>query len=340
MRLSHAAFACLLALAAVGAQAAQGPVAQVETVALARRPMTQTVAGYGTVAPDPRAVETLSLARPGRVVSLVAAVGEKVRKGALLLEFGTGADASLAYRQASDAVRFASGELQRLENLARQQLATRSQVAAARKALADARAALATQEAKGAGQALERVTAPADGVVLAILAEQGQRLAAGAPVLRFARAGRAQVLLGIEPSEAAALRPGMEAEVVPVLDAASPITARVTRVGGMIDPQTQFVDVTLSLDAGAPIPGTRVRASVRLRTTKPWVVPRSAVLTDEHGAYLFQVRAGRAVRVDVRTGIEQDGMVAVEGKLEPAEPVVRLGNYELTDGMAVREAAR
>ncbi len=74
------------------------------------------------------------------------------------------------------------------------------------------------------------------------------------------------------------------------------------------------------------------------------MVPRSAVLRDAKGAYLFQVLQGKARRVDVVAGLEQGGLLAVHAapgqRLEPAQPVVSLGNYELQDGMAVRGAAK
>jgi hypothetical protein len=63
------------------------------------------------------------------------------------------------------------------------------------------------------------------------------------------------------------------------------------------------------------------------------------VLTDARGAYVFQVAAGKARRVDVTPGTESAGLVAISGALDPALPVVVLGNYELQDGMPVREGA-
>jgi len=41
--------------------------------------------------------------------------------------------------------------------------------------------------------------------------------------------------------------------------------------------------------------------------------------------------------VDVITGIESKGLIGVSGSLDPQQPVVVLGNYELKDGMTVRE---
>jgi membrane fusion protein (multidrug efflux system) len=70
-------------------------------------------------------------------------------------------------------------------------------------------------------------------------------------------------------------------------------------------------------------------------------VPRSAVLHDGNGDYLFQVSEGVARRVAVTVESDGDRLLGISGAgLDPALKVVVQGNYELSDGMAVREAAR
>jgi membrane fusion protein (multidrug efflux system) len=316
--------------------AAESPSVEVETVMLKQQQMAETVSGYGVVSPDTAALQSISLPRSGQIVALLVSPGQVVKKGAPLLEFATGADAALGYLQARHAVEFASSEVTRTEQLLNTQLATQSQLAAARKNLEDAQAALRAQETIGAGRTLERVKAPFDGVVMSLQAGQGERLAAGAPALQMARAGGQRVVLGVEPDEVARVRPGMAVRVSPVFDPGREVAGRVTQVFGMINPQTQFVDVLVNVPDGGLMPGTRVRAEIQLNLQSEWVVPRSALLRDTEGAYVFQVRDGKARRVAVQAGLEQHGLIAVKGALDASEPVVSLGNYELQDGMGVR----
>ncbi|MGH8820414.1 MAG: efflux RND transporter periplasmic adaptor subunit [Rhodoferax sp.] len=327
-------------LGSAPAWAADSPSVQVQTTALKQQTMTDIVSGYGVVSPDTHALQTISLPRAGQIVALLVSAGQVVKKGTPLVEFGTGADAALSYQQARQAVGFARSEAARIGELVNQQLATQSQLAAARKALADAEAALRAQEKMGSNRALERLTAPFDGVVMAVQAAQGDRVAAGAPVLQLARAGGQRVLLGVEPDEVARVRPGMSVNVVPVFGVGNQSTGRVTQVFGMINPQTQFVDVLVQVPDAALMPGTRVHAQIQIDRQTVWTVPRSAVLSDAQGDYIFEVHDGKARRVNVKTGLERSGRVAIQGAFAKGDPVVSLGNYELRDGMAVRGGAR
>lgn len=334
MNKHHAVIFLSLLLASNAAGAADAPSVQVQTVALKQQAMTDNVTGYGVVSPDTRSLHTISLPRPGQIVNLHVSAGQVVKKGTLLLTFGTSADAALGYQQARDAVDFARSETARIEQLVSQQLATQSQLAAAKKAQADAEANLSGQKKIGANQPLEHITAPFNGVVVSVQAAQGDRMATGATVLQLARAGGQRVLLGVEPEDIARVHPGLSVQVNPVFGGPA-LAGRVAQVFGLINPQTQLVDVLVEVTGAGLLPGTRVRAEIEVDKQTLWVVPRSAVLRDAQGAYLFQVVQGKAHRVTLQTGLEQAGLIAVQGDFDPKLPVVSQGNYELQDGMAV-----
>ncbi len=332
----------VLALLAPGlAAAADAPSVLVRTEPLRRHAIAETLVGYGTLAPDVGATINVNLPRPGQITALEASPGQVVKKGATLLEFRTAAGAALGYRQAENSLAYARSELARTEQLLAQKLATGSQLAAARKALADAEAALAAQRRLGTGTASEPVKAPFDGVVVSIGAAPGDRIAAGTSVLKLARLSGLRVLLGIEPSDSYRVRAGMPVHLTPVFDAARSVEAKVATVHGMVDPQTQLVNVAVRIDSGNLLPGTRVKGEITLASRTGWAVPRSAVLRDGSGDYLFQVEHGVARRVAVRVESDGDRLLGISGAaLDPALEVVVQGNYELSDGMAVREAAR
>jgi RND family efflux transporter MFP subunit len=308
----------------------------VQTVALQQRLMTDSVSGYGVVSSDARNIQSVSLPRAGQVQAVYVNAGQRVSKGTALIAFGTGTDAALAYRQAVTALRFAQAEQQRVAQLLSQQLATQSQLGVANKGVLDAQAVLQAQQKIGAGKALEQVVAPFDGVVAAVTVMPGDRLAAGLPVVQLAKSGSQRVILGIEPDDVSKVKTGMTVQVTSVFNNERSVMGRVAQVLGMINPQTQFVDVLVELPNGGLMAGTRVRAVINLMQKMATVVPRSAVLRDAQGAYVFQVQQGHARRINVTTGLEQDGQVAISGRLINNAAVVSMGNYELQDGMAVR----
>ena len=108
----------------------------------------------------------------------------------------------------------------------------------------------------------------------------------------------------------------------------------------MINPATRLIDVLVrvKLPAKTNFPlGLTVKGIITLSRTQSLGVPRSAVLSDAKGSWIFLVRGDRAHKVTVQTGIQQVGMIAISGPVEAGDEVVVLGNHELKDGMAVRK---
>lgn len=317
------------------------PTAMVRTQYLQRAALADTLMAYGTILPDADAIANISFPRAGQITRLRVAVGEIVKRGTPLLDFQTDAAAMAGYAQAQSALAFARSELARIEGLAAERLATRSQVAAARKSLSDAESALAAQRKQGTGLKQETLRAAFDAVVTTLSAQPGDRIAPGTTVMQLTRAGALRAILGVEPEDAARVHAGQAVQLISVFDGGRSVTASVTQVHGVINPQTRLVDVAVRIrgPAAGLLPGMQVRGSIVLARPIGWVVPRSAILRDAQGAYLYQVDAGRAVRVNVRTGIETARQIAVDGALDEQRPVVVLGNYILRNGMPVREQA-
>ena len=108
----------------------------------------------------------------------------------------------------------------------------------------------------------------------------------------------------------------------------------------MLNPKTRMVDADIAVPVGAVMPGAAFRADITVGQFQGWVVPHDAVLTDGKGAYVFQVSGGKATRIDVTLVGSRDGQDIVTGALDPARELVVQGNYQLNDGMAVREGPK
>ena len=317
--------------------------ALVKTQPLTQHALAETISSYGIVSVDPLNTESINFPRAGRVTRLLVAQGEVVKKGTPLLQMETSPQESVNYEQARSAVDLARGELARVQNLLAQQLATRSQVANAQKALHDAEASLAAQQKLGTGTPSEIIRAPFDGIVSVVQIGQGDRIQAGAPAMQLSRVDRPRIVLGIEPEDARKVRRGMPVKLVPVFDSTQSAAGVVSTVNGMINPQTGLVDLLVKLKPGQAfhlMPGTRIQGFITLSSRRGFVVPRQAVLSDAKGPYIFVVRNGHAHRINVRTNVESNGLIGISGPFEKQDRVVVLGNYELQEGMEVRETSR
>lgn len=333
---------------------AQDVVATIASVVPVRTRVPLTVTAWGDVAPAQS--ESMSLPRAGQLVALPVVVGQRVRKGAVVARVAPDPASETGYATAQNAWRLAQGESQRTQALFKLQLATVSQVEAARKSEQDAQAALDALRKTGAGAGEAAVAAPFDGVVTALNAALGDRLAANAPILQLGRVDTLRVNLGIEPARRAAVHLGdvVSLTALPSQGSSSgnsngnatlpaAVQGHVSSLQDLVDAKTQLVNAVVQVpaaSAGALLLGMRVQAGISTGSVDGWLVPRLAVLNDSQGDYVFQVRDGTAHRVGVQPRAEVHGQVAVDGAIDAALPVVSLGNYELQEGMMVREGAK
>jgi RND family efflux transporter MFP subunit len=285
----------------------------------------------------------INFPRAGQVSRLLVIQGQRVSRGTPLATLTSDPNARLAYEQAVSAADFARGELRRTQELFALQLATQSQVDAARRALVDAEAMLAMQRQIGGAVGTATVTAPFDGVVDSVEVAQGDRIMPGAVIVQLGHIDVLRVRLGIEPVDARQVRVGMPVMLRSLDDSTKSVTVAITESQGVVDPKTLLVNAMAMVPASRAsflLPGMFVRGMINVGQHLSWVAPRAAVLTDAAGAYVFQVSAGKAHRVNVTQGAESQGMIAISGPFDPRLPIVVLGNYELQDGMPVREGTR
>lgn len=318
----------------------RGEVA-VTTAAIRRQIFHDTIAAWGSAVGDPQRARAISLAHGGQVVALDVAAGQTVTRGQALLQVAPDPATRSAYQQARSALALAASELKRTEQLAAQRLATQSQLANARKALNDAQAALDAQRAQGGGSAREAIEAPADGIVTTLSVGLGERFAAGAPLFTFTPARALMAQLGVQPQDGPSLHAGMPVQLQRVYGSGdSTMTGTLRMIGQSVDAQSHLLNaqVELPADVGATLlAGAPLSAQIQTAAISAWAVPRSAVLHDDKGDYLFQLAGGKAKRIAVTVRSGDGDPIGVDGPLDAKAKVIVLGVYELQDGDAVRE---
>ncbi len=226
-------------LAGAGAWFATRPVtatqASIITAPVSRNDIEVTVLAQGTL--KPRNLVAVGAQASGRITEIAVELGQQVRQGDLIAQIDSvpqtnalrTARAALAAMQAQRAERLASLELARItlerqERLQTGNLSARTEYDAAAAALAGAEAQIAALDAQieqaevaietaEANLAYTRITAPGDGTVLAITAQQGQTVnaAQSAPtIVVLGQLDQMDVYAEISEADIARVSPGQQ----------------------------------------------------------------------------------------------------------------------------------
>jgi membrane fusion protein (multidrug efflux system) len=311
----------------------------IQTQVPQRGSLPDEVVAYGLAAPTMNGTMTLSVPAEGRVMSIAVTAGEAIRAGQPLVEFHLAPAASSRYSQALSALKLAREEQVTTARMLSQQLATRDQLAQGAKAVSDAEVSLAALEAEQGGAVLQIVKAPFNGVVSALPVAQGERVAAGAPLVAVTRDGGLVITVGVEATLRRKVRIGDTVILAPLAESESSVQGTVARIDRVINPKTRLVDVDIKPQESNSIDlleGAAFRATIQTGDIQGWIVPRDAVLSDNVGEYVFQVADAKAVRVSVKRLGGDDERSVIDGALDPKRPLVTVGNYQLNDGAAVR----
>jgi RND family efflux transporter MFP subunit len=284
----------------------------------------------------------LAFTTPGRIALVSVDDGDLVKKGELLAALEPDRVASDLAAAQAEAER-AGRELRRLEALRIEGWVTEGQLDAARAASRSANAAV---KAASFSTRTSRITAPADGVVLERLAEPGQIVDAGTPVLAFGRGDGGfilQVPLTDREANRRSLGEAAEARIQALGEPAFPV--RLTRLAGRADPQTGTFAAEFTLP---PRPGLRSGqvGSVSMAAqdgASALVAPLEALTAARAGEAVLWIYEEESSAVTPRTvtlGEMGDGGVVVTGGIAAGERIVLSSSDALADGQRVRVRVR
>jgi RND family efflux transporter MFP subunit len=252
----------------------------------------------------------------------------------------TAAANTTAFEQAKSAVDFATRDVQRLERLFGEKLATNDQVATARKALEDAKIQLDAQAKIGAGAGEETIRAPFDGIVTGLMATPGDKVQANNTIATIVSRSNLTVQINLEPEDAAKLAAGAAVKLTNTFGGES-IDGKLRSLGAAIDPMTHLVKGTVDVPgaAGANMGlGSTLVARIELPPKQGILVPRTALLEDSSGPYVFTIAEDTAHKQNVKVLVETDDMALIDG-IDPAlgTKVVVDNTTELDDDTPVQE---
>lgn len=309
----------------------------VRTMVVTAEPFTETIGAIGDVEPRAGHVAALSAPAPTRVAQVLATAGQRVRRGALLVQleqtiFEAGA------RSAQAAVDAALRNYERAQRLVDAGVAPRKDLDQAASELAQARANLVTAQRN---RELSALRAPIDGVVTKMNAVLGASVDVNQVLVELADPSAVDVVLETTPTDAGRLRIGASVLLRSGQGTTGDTLGRgtVVDVGGIVDSATRSVGVRVR-------PGT-LRRTLRIGETisgdvtvtthrNAIVVPNEALVPEGEGFKVFVVDTAdvaheRAVTIGGRTA----SMVEILSGLRAGERVVTYGAYGVADSAKV-----
>ena len=286
----------------------------------------------------------------GKLMTRSAELGQRVKAGQLLaqldpqdLQLATDvARAQVAAAQtnrdlaAADFKRFAA--LKEQGFISGAELERRdSTYKAAQAQLDSARAQLAAQGNQGSYANLK---SDVSGVVTAVLAEPGQVVGAGAPVVQVAQDGARDVVFSVPEDRLDAIRLGADA-VVRVWSSNRTVTGRVREIAASADPATRTftVKVALAIKDDLPLGSTVAVLPAALQHAGAQVIklPTNALRQEGQNSAVWVLDATsmtvRSQTVQVATADGND--VVIASGLTPGALVVTAGVHVLTPGQKV-----
>ncbi|MGN6666670.1 MAG: efflux RND transporter periplasmic adaptor subunit [Trinickia sp.] len=323
---------------AAAGQDAGEPSVLVTQTSLRQGSLPRTIEAYGVVQASAAASRTVMADASATVQALYVREGEEIGAGAPMMQLVPSSQTTAAYTQAQSALRVAEQLAARTKQLFAQHLATAQQLADAQKSESDAQANATALKAQGAGGA-QVLRAPFRAIVMHISASQGALVSAGAPLIDLASPEKAVLKVGVVPAQAMLAGAG-NAAVVTAVGEEKGWPATVVQRASMIDPATGLVPIEIALPPGRFLPGESANAVITVGETQGYVVPHAAILVDDHGGtYVVQDNGSKARKVKVSVaGAHEDEDVIRGADLNPKQPLVLSGNYQLDDGMSMRVA--
>lgn len=297
----------------------------------------------------PRYESQLGFRVGGKIVERKVDVGAVVKRGDVLMRLDP-QDLRLAESQARATLRAAETErdlaradYKRHVDLRAQNFVSQAVLDAKQSALKAAQANVDAARAGLRGQSNQSnyasLAADADGVVIAIEAEVGQVVQPGTPVVRVARAGEKEVVIGIPEDKVGQLQPSGAVTVRLWADTDATIPGKIREISPMADAASRTYTVKVA------IPDTRdvrlgMTATVEVATGGNGAaglrVPLTALVQSKGATHVWIVENGAVRLAPVQVTGQVGNDVLVTGAVRAGQQVVTAGVNLLRNGQKVR----
>lgn len=174
-------------------------------------------------------------------------------------------------------------------------------------------------------------------VVTAVLADAGQVVAAGQPVLRVARPEEKEVAIAVPEGRLAEIRAAKAFAVDLWAGPKTALVGELRELAPAADPATRTYAARIRIKTPPPELqlGMTARVSVAGRSEAPLLVPLAAVVDRGQGPQVLVVADGKVALRPIRVAAFREDGVAIADGLQAGELVVAAGAERLVAGQAV-----
>jgi len=343
------ALAVVLAVT-VGYLLTRGNTVNVDASKVNRSELVEAVYATGYI--EAENVASLSAEISGKVRSIGALEGQKVRKGQVIIEFDIDqprlavGEARAAVAEQAAISRDNALKLERNRRLFQEGAVSRQQLDEAERNSVQAVEMLNQRklQLKSREDDLDKLTvrAPFDGTLTLQNVKAGDYVSANTQVATVTNTGAYLVTVEVDELDVPRLRVGLPAVIA--LDAMPEkrFEAKVTRIVPQTDRVTKTSRVYLRFDrpVASVQAGMTATANIIYSTRKgALLVRKSSVFQEDRRDYVWKVESGRLQKQQVRTGDSDLTFVEVVGGLNPGDLVVNSPEERFRNGMEARIVA-
>ena len=310
--------------------------AQQDWVSVKQRALEETLRLDGVI--EAVRESTVSAQTTGTVTELPFDVDDRVEAGELIVRLEDSEQrarldrARSALEEAEANLDDARQGFDRIKSLYERDVATQSEMDQARNRMngAEARVSQARADVDEARQQLEytRVTAPYSGIVTQRMVEIGESVTRGQPLMKGLSLEQLRVAVSLPQQYADRVREERRATVT--LDDGRRLKTGETTFYPFADADTHSFRLRLRLNEpeGRLFPGMLVRVGIPVGTREAlWIPPTSLYQRGELRAVFVRDQDGEPRLRQVRTGVEQQGMLEVLSGLSQGEKILREAAY-------------
>lgn len=285
----------------------------------------------------------------GKIVERRVEVGTEVRRGDMLMRLDP-QDLQLAVGQARASLQAAETErdlarldYQRHVDLHAQRFVSQAVLDARASTLKASQARVDAARATLAGQSNQasyaNLVADSDGVVMAISAEVGQVVQAGTPVVRVARRGDKEVVIGVPENMVGQLPAGATVKVRLWANAGQDLSGKIREVSPVADAATRTYTVKVSIP---DLPEVRLGMTATVALAAQAApdgalrVPTTALVQDKGVTSVWLIEKGVVKMVPVQVAGQAGNDVLLGSGVRAGQSVVTAGVHLLRNGQQVR----